>query len=241
MADKANWTEEKLRVGDAELTVIKGGSGKPLLVLHGELGYPGWLQWETALAAKRTLWIPMHPGFGKSPILDWIMDVRDLAAFYSRLMREHKLTPTDVIGFSLGGWIAAEMAVANPAQFSKMILVGATGLRPPAGEIMDMFTVTARAYLNRNVLDQQGPEFQKMFGGEQIPEGKGMVQIKTNPEGAVVMHKGKAWPQLTPIKGPMDPGTYVVTIRMEGFKPVRREFVVEKGKTTEVVAELEHR
>ena len=170
MADKANWTEEKLRVGDAELNVIKGGSGKPLLVLHGELGYPGWLQWESALAARRTLWIPMHPGFGKSPIQDWIMDVRDLGAFYSRFIREHKLTPADVIGFSLGGWIAAEMAVANPAQFSKMILVGATGLRPPAGEIMDMFTVTARAYLNRNVLDQQGPEFQRMFGGEQTPE-----------------------------------------------------------------------
>src|SRR5579863_5936159 len=170
MADKAQWTEEKFRVGESELNVIKGGQGKPLLVFHGELGHPGWLGWHSALAQKRTLWIPHHPGFGKSPIADWIMDVRDLSAFYSRFIREQKLAPADVIGFSLGGWLAAEMAVNNAQQFNKMILVGATGLRPPAGEIMDMFTVTARSYLNHNVLDTQGDEFKKLFGGEQTPE-----------------------------------------------------------------------
>lgn len=170
MADKAQWTEEKFRVGEAELQVIKGGQGKPLLVLHGELGHPGWLSWHSALAQNRTLWIPLHPGFGKSPIADWIMDIRDLSIFYSRFIREQRLTPADVIGFSMGGWIATEMAVSNAQQFSKMILVGATGLRPPAGEIMDMFTVTARTYLNRNVLDNQGDEFKKLFGGEQTPE-----------------------------------------------------------------------
>jgi pimeloyl-ACP methyl ester carboxylesterase len=170
MADKANWTEEKFRVGEAELQVIKGGSGKPLLVFHGELGDPGWLTWHSALATERTLWIPQHPGFGKSAYVDWIMDMRDLAAFYARFAREQNLAPVDVIGFSLGGWLAAEMAAQNVHQFARMILVGATGLRPPSGEIMDMFTVTARTYLNSNVLDPHGnPEFNKLFGGEQTP------------------------------------------------------------------------
>src|SRR6266851_787659 len=150
MAEKSReWSEEKFRVGDAELHVLKGGKGKPLLVFHGELG---------------------HPGFGRSPITDWIMDVRDLASFYSRLIREQSLAPADVIGFSLGGWLAAEMAVSNAQQFSKMILVGATGLRPPQGEIMDMFTVTARRYLNRTVLDPRAEtDFQSLSGGEQTP------------------------------------------------------------------------
>jgi pimeloyl-ACP methyl ester carboxylesterase len=172
MAEKSReWSEEKFRVGDAELSVLKGGKGKPLLVFHGELGHPGWLKWHSALAQKRTLWIPLHPGFGRSPITDWIMDVRDLASFYSRFIREQNLVPADVIGFSLGGWLAAEMAVSNPRQFSKMILVGAAGLRPPQGEIMDMFTVTARTFLNRNVLNpQETPEFATLFGGEQTPE-----------------------------------------------------------------------
>ena len=129
MADTANWTEEKFRVGEAELQVIKGGSGKPLLVFHGELGDPGWLTWHSALAAERTLWIPQHPGFGKSPYVDWIMDMRDLGAFYARFAREQNLAPVDVIGFSLGGWLAAEMAAQNVHQFNKMILVAAAGLR----------------------------------------------------------------------------------------------------------------
>jgi pimeloyl-ACP methyl ester carboxylesterase len=169
MADQG-WKEVKFKVGDHDLQVITGGTGKPLLVLHGELGFPGWLKWNAALAQKRTLCIPLHPGFGKSPMADWIMDARDLAAFYSRFIREQKMTPVDVIGFSLGGWLAAEMAVANSAQFKKMVLVGAAGLKPPQGEISDMFVVTARSYLNKNVVDTQGDEFKKLFGGEQTPE-----------------------------------------------------------------------
>jgi len=169
MADKG-FTEEKVRVGDTELQVLKAGKGKPLLVLHAEMGFSGLLKWHTALAEKRTLHIPLHPGYGKTPPASWIMNVRDLGNFYSRYIREQKLTPVDVIGFSLGGWLAAEMATANSAQFNKMILVGAAGLRPPSGEIMDMFTRTARNYLNENVLNYQNtPEFASLFGGEQTP------------------------------------------------------------------------
>jgi pimeloyl-ACP methyl ester carboxylesterase len=62
------------------------------------------------------------------------------------------------------------MAAANPAQFSKMILVAPAGIRPPQGEIMDMFTVTARVYLTRGASDPQKPDFTKLFGGEQTPE-----------------------------------------------------------------------
>lgn len=170
MAEKG-FTEEKVRVGETELQVLKLGSGKPLLVFHGELGFSGLLKWHTALAAKRTLHIPLHPGFGKTPQASWIMTIRDLGSFYSRYIREQKLAPVDVIGFSLGGWLAAEMATANAGQFGKMVLVGAAGLRPPSGEIMDMFTRSARTYLNENVLDfNNTPEFSSLFGGEQTPQ-----------------------------------------------------------------------
>ncbi len=167
------WAEEKVRVGETELCVLKGGQGKPLLYLHGELGFEGWCKWHAALAQKRTLVIPLHPGFGRSQAADWIMDVRDLAAFYSRFMREQKLAPADVIGFSLGGWIAAERAVANCAQWHHMILVGAAGLRAPQGDIMDMYTVTARKYLGRNVHNPEGtPEFATIYGGSTESTGR---------------------------------------------------------------------
>lgn len=77
------------------------------------------------------------------------------------------------------------------------------------------------------------------FGGNKIPEGKGMVNVKTNPSGADIFHNGTKVDKQTPAKFPMDPGTYKVTIRKEGFKSTQHEFKVEKGKTTEVDVTLE--
>ncbi|MCS6926458.1 MAG: alpha/beta hydrolase [Candidatus Binatia bacterium] len=165
------WREETLRVAGTELSVIQGGTGNAVLVLHEELGHPGWLRWHSELARSHTLLIPQHPGFGKSPRVEWISSIRDLAGFYARVLRERNWRPIDVIGFSLGGWIAAEMAACDAAQFRRMVLVAPTGIRPPEGCIMDMFIVAARAYLDASVYSAQDtPEFAKLYGGEQTPE-----------------------------------------------------------------------
>ena len=67
------------------------------------------------------------------------MDFRDLAGFYSQAVRELQLDPVDVIGFSAGGFIAAEMVAADPRIFSNMILVAPMGLKPAEGEILESF------------------------------------------------------------------------------------------------------
>jgi pimeloyl-ACP methyl ester carboxylesterase len=165
------WREETVHVAGTDLTIIQGGSGNPVLVLHEELGHPGWLRWHSELARSRTVLIPHHPGYGKSPRTEWIRGIRDMAGFYAQALKERGLAPIDVIGFSMGGWIAAEMAACNPAQFRKMVLVAPTGIKPPEGDIMDLFIVTARAYLEASVNDvQSAPEFAKLYGGEQTPE-----------------------------------------------------------------------
>jgi pimeloyl-ACP methyl ester carboxylesterase len=167
----SEWRQEKVHVAGADLQFIKGGQGKPLLVLHEELGHPGWLRWHSELARERELLIPIQPGFYGTERIEWIANMRDLAGFYGRLVRELKLTPVDVIGFSTGGWIAAEMAAQNFQQFNRMVLVAPAGIRPPSGEIMDIFTVTARAYLASTVLDRDNaPELARLYGGERTPE-----------------------------------------------------------------------
>jgi pimeloyl-ACP methyl ester carboxylesterase len=167
----SEWRQEKVQVAGTELTFIKGGSGRPLLVLHEELGHPGWLRWHSELAREHELLIPIQPGFAGTQRVEWIANIRDLAGFYGRVVRELKLAPVDVVGFSTGGWIAAEMAAQNAAQFHRMALVAPAGIRPPSGEIMDIFTVTARSYLAATVLDQdKTPEFNKLYGGERTPE-----------------------------------------------------------------------
>jgi len=166
-----SWTQENLQVAGAELAIIKGGSGKPLLILHDELGYPGWMEWNEELSLDRTLIVPLQPGFGKTPRLDWVRNYRDLAGFYSQVVREMRLELVDVIGFSVGGFIAAEMIAADPKIFSHMVLVAPMGIKPTEGEIMDVFAVTIRHHLRATVADPMNtPEFARIYGGEMTPE-----------------------------------------------------------------------
>jgi pimeloyl-ACP methyl ester carboxylesterase len=163
-------TETTVTVGDAELVMLTAGEGRPLVVLHDELGFPGWLQWTRDLADHRQLLVPLQPGFGKTPRLEWANDYRDLASFYLRIVRDLGLLPADVIGFSAGGYIAAEMVAANPQAFNRVALVAPLGLRPSEGEIFDFLAVTARRHLEATVSNQDVPEVNAIYGGAMTPE-----------------------------------------------------------------------
>ena len=166
-----DWSDETVAVGGANLVVQKAGSGPPLVILHEELGCPGTVSWQETIAQSRTLVVPQHPGFGRSERAEWIVCVRDLACLYAMYLRKQKLAPAAVIGFSFGGWIAAEMAANDPALFSKLVLVGAHGIKPPEGEILDQFMLTADEYLRQSVVDPSATdEFLKLYGGEITPE-----------------------------------------------------------------------
>ncbi|HKV54093.1 MAG TPA: alpha/beta hydrolase [Candidatus Binataceae bacterium] len=161
------WREETVRVDDSDLKVVKGGSGKPLLVLHEELGWPGWLKWNAALAQKHGLLIPQHPGYTHTLRAEWISNIRDMAGFYARYLTEQNLAPVDAIGFSLGGWIAAEMAANNPGLFRKLVLVAPMGIRPREGAILDFFQLMAPKHLYATVFDPDAtPEFDELYGGQ---------------------------------------------------------------------------
>ena len=73
------WSDERVRVGDSHLVVLKAGSGPPLVVFHEELGCPGTVSWQETLAESHTLLIPQHPGFGRTDRAEWLTGVRDLA------------------------------------------------------------------------------------------------------------------------------------------------------------------
>lgn len=171
MAAKDSVREENHSVGADQLVVLKGGAGKPLLVLHEELGYPSWMKWNEALSERHTIVTPLYPGFGRTPRAEWISNVHDLACFLARFVREQGLTSIEVMGFSLGGWLAAEMSANDPNLFSKMVLVAPVGIRPPEGDIMDMFTVPALVYLRDSVRDAANvAEYAKLYDGGVLPE-----------------------------------------------------------------------
>src|SRR6185369_7887017 len=157
------WREETVRVAGTDLTQLQSGTCQPVLVLHEELGHPGWLRWHAELARTHTVILPLHPGFGKSPRVEWVRGIRDLAGFYARVVRERNLRPVDVIGFSMGGWLAAEMAACDAAQFRRIGLGAADRIKTAQGEIMDLVNLTGRGYPERHFPESaRTPEFAKL-------------------------------------------------------------------------------
>lgn len=157
------WKRSTLRLGADELVVLRAGTGEPLLVLHDELGHTGWHGWHEALAAERELILPLQPGYGDTPPIEWITSYPELGAFYAWALRDLGLGPVDAVGFSAGGYVGAEMAVANPGRFRSLALVAPLGVRPSSGEIFDFLAVTVRSHLEALASKQDG-EYATVFG-----------------------------------------------------------------------------
>jgi pimeloyl-ACP methyl ester carboxylesterase len=93
------------------------------------------------------------------------MGVHDLAAWVTWFARDVDLrTPVNVIGCSLGGWVAAEIATVAPQFFNKMVLVGAMGIKPEQGEIFDYSRVRIDGTAARL------PSARRYWGKEWTPE-----------------------------------------------------------------------
>ncbi|MFN8522227.1 MAG: alpha/beta hydrolase [Chloroflexota bacterium] len=131
--------EEMIDVGGIRAHTLIGGSGPALLVLHGAGGPNGWRRWHAALAERFTVYAPAHPGFGLSDDPSWMESVRDVARYYLWFIDVVGIRGAHLIGASMGGWIAAELACMDPHAIDHLVLVGPAGLKPEAGEIYDIF------------------------------------------------------------------------------------------------------
>jgi pimeloyl-ACP methyl ester carboxylesterase len=144
-----SYTEEMLEVGFGKVHLMKGGKGSPLLILQDDIGSPGWLPFYAELARRFTVYVPAHPGYGKSERPAWMRSVRDLAITHNWLLTVLGLETLPVVGLGLGGWVAAELATMCHHRFSHMVLVGAVGVQPLEGEIADQFLVSGEEYVKR--------------------------------------------------------------------------------------------
>jgi pimeloyl-ACP methyl ester carboxylesterase len=142
-----------------------------LLIFHDEIGDRTWLDYHQQLAQDYNLILPSHSGFGATQRREWIVSMRDLAGWYLELMDDLGLGQVNAIGFSMGGWLAAEIASMCPQVFKKLALVGPMGIRPPTGEIYDMFLVVAKQVIADGFLNPDSvPEFATLCPDEPTPE-----------------------------------------------------------------------
>jgi pimeloyl-ACP methyl ester carboxylesterase len=132
--------------GTVEVSVTDKGEGRPFLLLHGGGGPLTVIGFAELLAAQRPARVitPTHPGFGGTPRPDSLTSVQGLAALYIALLAELGLRDVTVIGNSIGGWIAAEMALLDTNRISGFVLVDAVGIEVPGHPIADFFSLTPR-------------------------------------------------------------------------------------------------
>jgi pimeloyl-ACP methyl ester carboxylesterase len=91
-----------------------------------------------AFSERRRLIVPSHPGFGKSGLPLWLDRPDDIAVIHLELLDQLGLARTELLGCSLGGWIAAEMAAMAPERFTKIVLVGPGGVKVGPGDKLDI-------------------------------------------------------------------------------------------------------
>jgi pimeloyl-ACP methyl ester carboxylesterase len=159
-----NWTDSTMDAAGTKIHVSRAGSGRPLLVLHHETGTLDRLPFYDALAAQYDVLVPHHPGYSRSPRPDWMRSVRDIAVVYRGLLAELKVKNAALVGLGFGGWIAAEMASMAPGDLSHLVLVGAMGVKPPQGDILDLAITGYMDYARAGFHDQKA--FDKVYGEE---------------------------------------------------------------------------
>lgn len=138
----------RAEINGVDLEIVERGAGRPILFLHP--GHPsGRLDPKAPvldlLAQSARVVAPTHPGFGDTPAPRHLTTIDDLAYLYLDLLEAMALRSVVLVGVSLGGWIAAEMAVKSTERISSLVLANAVGIRPGARdtrEIADIYAVT---------------------------------------------------------------------------------------------------
>jgi pimeloyl-ACP methyl ester carboxylesterase len=131
--------DEFVSVAGCRTRLRRGGKGKPLLYLHGASGAPVVLPFMEKLAERFDVLVPEHPGYGQSDEPEWLENIHDVAYFYLDFLRQLDLREVVLVGTSMGGWMAMEIAVRDTSRLSQLVLVGSAGIAAPGLKVADTF------------------------------------------------------------------------------------------------------
>lgn len=150
-------SDDTLTVNGTAIRLLRGGpaNAPPLVFLHGAGGHTGWMRFLDELAEDFAVFAPEHPGFGRSDDPPWLDEVGDLAYFYLDILAALGLDGVHLVGTSLGGWIAAELAVRNDTRLKSLTLVGAVGIHAGGKPIDDIFRMSVEENLRRFYADPE--------------------------------------------------------------------------------------
>jgi pimeloyl-ACP methyl ester carboxylesterase len=156
----------------AQVRCLQGGEGEPLVFLHGAGGMTPEDPLLAALAAKYHVYAPFLPGYGETPECASLRDMQDFALHGWDVVEALGLKNPILVGHSMGGMIAAEMAALAPNDVSRLVLICPAGLWLDDHPIVDVFSLLpfempkylfhdpeAGATLMTSGLDMSDPKF----------------------------------------------------------------------------------
>lgn len=131
-------------IGPVPVTTTERGQGPAVLLLHGGAGPASVSAFADLLATRLAVRVvtPVHPGFAGTPRPAALDGVRGLAAAYAALLEALDLRAVTVVGGSIGGWVAAELALLAPGRLASLVLLDAVGLEVPGHPVVDFFSLT---------------------------------------------------------------------------------------------------
>jgi pimeloyl-ACP methyl ester carboxylesterase len=156
-----------LEVGDLRVAYRRKGMGEPTLYLHGAGMTRMWLPHLEALSQHVDVIAPEHPGYGATEMPEWLDGFEDLVIHYDELLDELGLDRVHVVGYSLGGWLAADFAAFYPKRLKSLTLMVPAGLRIVGKPIPNPVAMMPEAYFDlifndKTNMHQVLPDFESL-------------------------------------------------------------------------------
>jgi pimeloyl-ACP methyl ester carboxylesterase len=134
------FVEDRFAINGIETVVLSAGEGDPLVFLHGAgtvTGFDALLP----LAERFRVVVPYHPGFGPSADDTTIDDIHDYRRHYLDLLDELGIEELALVGHSMGGWMAANLAADHRERVRRLVLAAPLGLKVDEHPTRDMFSI----------------------------------------------------------------------------------------------------
>lgn len=118
-------------------TVRRSGAGRTVVFFHGAFFPSRWLEFHDALAGRFDLVAPIHPGYLEGGPPPWMLGFDDLVLHHRALLDELSIGAFDLVGYDIGGWMAANFAAFHPDRVRSLTAIAPMGLRVPEAPPME--------------------------------------------------------------------------------------------------------
>ena len=149
---RVDWAAHRHQIDivGARVNYVEMGEGPPIVFVHGLSGaWQNWLEQIPHFAREHRVIALDLPGFGASPMPPWDISIQAYGSFVRDFCEKLGIDHVAIVGNSLGGFVATEVAIAETSRVDKLVLVSAAGItwararREPAAVLGRMARATA--------------------------------------------------------------------------------------------------